>query len=61
MGCLSREDVAEDMRAADDYARLRRYEQRAFHVSQLPGEVAAEPDQVAIPEAAKQFDDEYRP
>jgi prevent-host-death family protein len=54
-----RDDVV--LIAADDYARLRRYEQRAFHVSQLPKEVVAELGQVAITEAANQFDDEYRP
>lgn len=54
-----RDDVV--LIAADDYDRLRRYEQRSFHVSQLPKEVVAELGHVAIPEAAKQFDDEYQP
>lgn len=53
-----RDDVV--LIAADDYARLRRYEQKAFHVSQLPQEVINELGTVAIPEAAKRFNDEYQ-
>jgi hypothetical protein len=55
----SRDDVV--LMAADDYARLRRYEQRAFHVTQLPQEVVDELGTVAIPEAASKFNDEYQP
>jgi hypothetical protein len=54
-----RDDVV--LIAADDYARLCRYEQKAFHVSQLPKEVVDELGTVAIPEAAAQFNDEYQP
>jgi prevent-host-death family protein len=54
-----RDDVV--LMAADDYARLRRYEQRAFHVTQLPKNVLDELGTVAIPEAASKFDDEYQP
>jgi len=54
-----RDDVV--LIAADDYARLRRYEQKAFHVSQLPEEVVDELGRVPVPEAASEFDDEYEP
>jgi prevent-host-death family protein len=54
-----RDDVV--LMAADDYVRLRRYEQRAFHVTQLPDEVVAELGKVTIPEAASKFNDEYQP
>lgn len=54
-----RDDVV--LMAADDYARLRRYEQRAFHVTQLPKDVVDELGAVAIPEAASKFNDEYQP
>ncbi len=54
-----REDVV--LIAADDYARLRRYEQKAFHVSQLPREMVAELGSVAPPEAAERFNSEYTP
>ena len=53
-----RDDVV--LIAADDYARLRRYEQKAFHVSQLPKEVVDELGATAIPEDAAQFNDEYQ-
>ena len=45
-----RDDVV--LIAADDYAQLRRYEQKAFHVTQLPQEVVDELGKVSIPEAA---------
>lgn len=54
-----REDVV--LIAADDYARLRRYEQKAFHVSQLSREVVAELGSVAPPEATERFNNEYTP
>jgi prevent-host-death family protein len=54
-----RDDVV--LIGAVDYARLRRYEQKAFHVSQLPADVVNELGTVAIPEAAAQFNDEYQP
>lgn len=52
-----RDDVV--LIAADDYARLRRCEQKAFHVTQLPDHVVEELGKVSIPEAASRFDDEY--
>lgn len=54
-----RDDVV--LIAADDYAQLHRYRQRAFHVTQLPLDVVDELGRVSIPEAASQFDDEYKP
>jgi hypothetical protein len=45
---------------ADDYSRLRRYEQRAFHVSELPPDVIDEPGNVAIPKSSSKFDREYK-
>lgn len=54
-----RDDVV--LIGAEDYARLRRYEQKALHVSQLPREVVDELGTVAVPEAAAQFDHEYQP
>jgi len=54
-----RDDVV--LIAADDYARLRRYEQKAFHVSQLPQNVVDGLGTISIPEAASKFNDEYQP
>ncbi|MBX5461854.1 MAG: type II toxin-antitoxin system Phd/YefM family antitoxin [Steroidobacteraceae bacterium] len=54
-----RDDVV--LIAAEDYARLRRYEQKAFHVSQLPKGVVDELGTVPVPEAASKFDHEYEP
>ncbi|MDN5848333.1 MAG: type II toxin-antitoxin system Phd/YefM family antitoxin [Nitrococcus sp.] len=54
-----RDDVV--LLAAEDYARLRRYEQKAFHVSQLPREFVDELGTVEIPKAASKFDREYEP
>lgn len=54
-----RDDVV--LLGAEDYARLRRYEQKAFHVSQLPREVIDEFGKVQIPKAASKFDREYEP
>lgn len=54
-----RDDVV--LIGAEDYARLRRYEQKPLHVSQLPREVVDELGTVAVPEAASKFDNEYQP
>lgn len=54
-----RDDVV--LIGAEDYARLRRYEQKAFHVSQLPQEVIDELGTIAVPEEAAKFDTEYQP
>jgi prevent-host-death family protein len=54
-----RDDVV--LIGAQDYARLRRYEQKAFHVTQLPREVVDEFGEVAVSEAASKFDREYQP
>jgi prevent-host-death family protein len=54
-----RDDVV--LIGAEDYARLRRYELKAFHVTQLPREVVDELGEVAVPEAASKFDREYQP
>ena len=53
-----RDDVV--LLGAGDYARLRRYEQKAFHVSELPADIVDELGGVAIPEAATKFDREYK-
>ena len=53
-----RDDVV--LLGAEDYARLRRYEQKAFHVSELPAEVIDELGSVAILKAAKKFNREYK-
>jgi prevent-host-death family protein len=55
----ARDDVV--LIAADDYAQLRRYEQKAFHVTQLPREVVDELGKAPIPKVASKFDDEYQP
>lgn len=52
-----RDDVV--LLAAEDYARLRRYEQKALHVSQLSREVVDELGKVPGPKAASKFDREY--
>ena len=52
-----REDVV--LLGAEDYARLRRYEQRAFHVRELSDEIVDEFGTVSPPEAASQSDHEY--
>ena len=52
-----REDVV--LLSAEDYARLRRYEQRAFHVRELPDNIVDELGTVSPPKAASQFDHEY--
>jgi prevent-host-death family protein len=54
-----RDDVV--LIGAEDYARLRRYEQKAFHVSQLPQEVIDELGTMAVSEEAAKFDTEYQP
>jgi len=53
-----REDVV--LLGAEDYARLRRYEPRAFHVRELPDEILEELGTVSPPEAVSQFDHEYK-
>lgn len=52
-----RDDVV--LLSADDYARLRRYERKPLHVSQLPPEVISELGTLAIPGEAYAYDDEY--
>jgi prevent-host-death family protein len=54
-----RDDVV--LIAADDYARLRRYEQKPFHVSQLQRAVVNELGSIEPPKAAAKFDREYEP
>lgn len=45
--------------AADEYERLSRYEQRAFHTAELPTDVVNELGTVAPAEEAHSFDHEY--
>jgi prevent-host-death family protein len=52
-----RDDVV--LLGAEDYARLRRYEQKAFHVSELPAGVTDELGTVDVPAEAVAFDHEY--
>jgi prevent-host-death family protein len=52
-----RDDVV--LLGAEDYARLRRYEQKAMHVSELPAAVIDELGSRNISKAAAQFDHEY--
>lgn len=54
-----RDDVV--LLAADDYARLRRYEQKAYHVSQLAPEIIEEFGKASVSKAASKFDHEYEP
>jgi prevent-host-death family protein len=54
-----RDDVV--LLGADDYARLRGYEQKLFHVSQFPREIIDELGSVAPPKGAAKFDREYEP
>jgi len=54
-----RDDVV--LIGAEDYARLRRYEQKAFHVTQLPPAVMNELGTVPVSETASKFDNEYQP
>jgi prevent-host-death family protein len=53
-----RDDVV--LLGAEDYARLRRYEQKTFHVSELPPNVIEELGSVAIPKAGAKFNREYK-
>ena len=53
-----RDDVV--LLGAEDYARLRRYEQKPFHVSELPASVIEELGNVAIPKAPAKFNREYK-
>src|SRR5882724_3796428 len=52
-----RDDVV--LLGADDYARLRRYEQKTFHVSELPADVVNELGTVPVSAEASAFDHEY--
>jgi prevent-host-death family protein len=54
-----RDDVV--LLGAEDYVRLRRYEQKTFHVSELPREVIDGLGRVKIPKGAAKFDREYEP
>jgi prevent-host-death family protein len=47
--------------AADEYARLRRHAQKAFHVSELSDEVVDELGTVGVAEEASTYDHEYKP
>jgi prevent-host-death family protein len=53
-----RDDVV--LLGAEDYARLRRFEQQALHVSELPRAVIDRLGKVPIPKAAVKFDREYK-
>lgn len=53
-----RDDVV--LLGAEDYARLRRYEQKALHVSELPANVVEELGTIATPKEAAKFNREYR-
>jgi len=53
-----RDDVV--LLGAEDYARLRRYEQKAFRVSELPRDVVEELGSVAIPKEAAKFNRECK-
>lgn len=53
-----RDDLA--LISADEYKRLRSLEQNAFYAHELPNEVIEELGSVTIPEAASQFDHEYK-
>ena len=53
-----RDDVV--LLGAEDYARLRRYEQKAYHVAELPKDVIKELGSVAIPKEAARFNREYK-
>ena len=52
-----RDDVV--LLGAEDYARLRRYEQKTMHVSELPAAIIDELGSRDISKAAAQFDHEY--
>ncbi len=52
-----RDDVV--LLAAEDYARLCRYEQKAFHVSQLAPEIIEEFGKIPVSDASSKFDHEY--
>ena len=52
-----RDDVV--LLGAEDYARLRRYEQKAMHVSELPAAVIDELGSREISKSAAKFDHEY--
>jgi prevent-host-death family protein len=54
-----RDDVV--LLAADDYSRLRRFEQTALHVSALSRGVLDGLGKVPVPKAASKFNREYKP
>lgn len=54
-----RDDVV--LIGAKDYARLRRYDQKPFHVTQLLREVVDELGTLAISEKTSRFDHEWQP
>jgi prevent-host-death family protein len=54
-----RDDVV--LLAAEDYSRLRRFEQSALHVSELPRAVVDGLGKVPVPKAASKFNREYKP
>jgi hypothetical protein len=45
---------------AEDFARLSRHDQKAFHVTELSEEVVGALGTVAIPEESAKFNDEYK-
>lgn len=53
-----RDDVV--LLGAEHYARLRRYEQKAFHVAELPKDVVEKLGSIAIPKEAAKFNREYK-
>lgn len=53
-----RDDVV--LIGAEDYARLRRFEQKALHVSELPRAVIDGLGKVPVPKGAAKFDREYK-
>ena len=53
-----RDDLA--LISADEYKRLRQLDQQAFFAHELPDEVIDELGTVAIPEEARQYDNEIQ-
>ena len=54
-----RDDLA--LISADEYARLRQLDQRAFYAHELDAEVLDEMATLPVSEKAKEFDSEYTP
>ena len=54
-----RDDVV--LLSAEEYARLKSFEQVALHVSELPDDVVAELGTVPLPAEGEQFNDELEP